>query len=77
MKLSAFEMSMYLAQMLDPESKEYSVNAYFEIAGVGEKEVERAVREMVANRECLRSYYGRLPSRRSGRRRLQHCLHFP
>ena len=58
MKLSAFEMSMYLAQMLDPESKEYSVNAYFEIAGVGEKEVERAVREMVANRECLRSYYG-------------------
>ena len=58
MKLSPFEMSMYLAQMLDPESTEYSVNSYFEIKGAGEETVECAVRKMVENRECLRSYYG-------------------
>ena len=57
MRLSAYETSMYLAQMLDPESTEYSLNFYFTIVGAREEEVEHAIREMVANHECLRSYY--------------------
>ena len=56
-RLSPFEHSMYLAQITDPESTEYSLSGYFDIKGAEKKDVEIAFSELIKNHESLHSYY--------------------
>lgn len=55
--LSPFEMAMYLVQLSDPDSTEYSVDCYFDIEGARREDIDRAVSELAANHESLRSFY--------------------
>lgn len=55
--LSPFEMAMYLVQLSDPDSTEYSVDCYFDIEGAAKEDVDHAVSELAANHESLRSFY--------------------
>lgn len=42
--LSPFELAMYLAQLADPSSTEYSVDCYFDISGAKKEAVNAAFR---------------------------------
>lgn len=56
-ELSPFEQAMYLAQLSDPSSTEYSVDCYFDIFGATREDVDLAVAGMVRNHESLHSCY--------------------
>ena len=56
-ELSPFEQAMYLAQLSDPESTEYSVDCYFDISGAKKEDVDLAVAGMVHYHEILHSRY--------------------
>ena len=55
--LTPFELSMYLAQLADPSSTEYSVDCYFDISGSKKEAVHSAVSDMIRNHEILHSRY--------------------
>ena len=50
-RLTPFELAMYLAQMADPSSTEYSVDCYFDISGSDRGAVDSAVSDMIRNHE--------------------------
>ena len=55
--LSPFELAMYLAQLADPSSTEYSVDCYFDISGAKREAVNAAVSDMIRSHEILHSRY--------------------
>ena len=57
-RLSPFELSMYLAQLADPASTEYSVDCYFAVSGANKEAVHSAVSGMIRRHEILHSRYG-------------------
>ena len=56
-ELTPFELSMYLAQLADPSSTEYSVDCYFDISGSKKEAVHSAVSDMIRSHEILHSRF--------------------